>query len=47
MFSENKKINIRGAFVMDILSNEKINFNSIEEKIYKDMMKLVTIHGQF
>ena len=25
---------------MDILSNEKINFNSIEEKIYKDMMKL-------
>lgn len=25
---------------MDILSNEKINFNSLEEKIYKDMMKL-------
>ena len=25
---------------MDILSNEKINFNSIEEKIYRDMMKL-------
>ena len=25
---------------MDILSNEKINFNSLEEKIYKDMMQL-------
>ena len=25
---------------MDMLSNEKINFNSLEEKIYKDMMKL-------
>lgn len=25
---------------MDILSNEKINFNSLEEKVYKDMMKL-------
>ena len=25
---------------MDMLSNEKINFNSLEEKVYKDMMKL-------
>ena len=25
---------------MDMLSNEKINFNSLEENIYKDMMKL-------
>lgn len=25
---------------MNMLSNEKINFNSLEEKVYKDMMKL-------
>ena len=25
---------------MEIITNEKINFNSLEEKIYKDMMKL-------
>ena len=25
---------------MDIVSNEKVNFNSLEENIYKNMMKL-------
>ena len=25
---------------MDIVSNENINFNSLEEKIYKKMMEL-------
>ena len=25
---------------MNMLSNEKINFNSLEEKVFKDMMKL-------
>ena len=39
MFSENKKY-MRGAFVMSILSNEKINFKSLEENTFKEMMKL-------
>lgn len=25
---------------MEMITNEKINFNSLEEKVYKDMMKL-------
>lgn len=25
---------------MEIITNEKMNFNSLEEKIYKDVMKL-------
>ena len=31
---------MRGAFVMSILSNEKINFKSLEENTFKEMMKL-------
>ena len=39
MSCEKQKI-IRGAFVMDIVSNEKVNFNSLEQNIYKKMMEL-------
>ena len=35
----NKKY-IRGAFVMNILSNKTINFKDLEEKTFKEMMKL-------
>lgn len=40
MVYHNLKNNIRGAFVMDIVSNEKVNFKRLEENIFKEVMNL-------
>lgn len=36
-----KKIKYRSAFVMNIISTNKINFNNLEEKIHTFVKKLV------